>query len=78
MRPYANGKRPSMRLAAAVAIILSMAVPSSLVTSARSAQAMSRAVDSPVYGGVLTQGFKDDLATLDPAIGYDWNNWPAR
>jgi ABC-type transport system substrate-binding protein len=27
--------------------------------------------------GVLTQGFKNDLATLDPAIGYDYNNWPA-
>jgi len=21
--------------------------------------------------------YKDDLATLDPAIGYDWTNWPA-
>jgi ABC-type transport system substrate-binding protein len=27
--------------------------------------------------GVLTQGFTNDLATLDPAIGYDYNNWPA-
>ncbi len=27
--------------------------------------------------GMLTQGFKNDLATLDPAIGYDYNNWPA-
>jgi ABC-type transport system substrate-binding protein len=31
----------------------------------------------PVHGGVLTQGFQNDLATLDPAIGYDWDNWPA-
>ena len=22
--------------------------------------------------------YKDDLATLDPAIGYDWTNWPAK
>src|SRR3990172_5545958 len=21
--------------------------------------------------------YKDDLARLDPAIGYDWTNWPA-
>ncbi len=27
-------------------------------------------------GGTLTIAFKDDLATLDPAIGYDWSNWP--
>jgi hypothetical protein len=26
---------------------------------------------------VLTQVFKNDLATLDPAIGYDYNSWPA-
>ena len=37
----------------------------------------ARAADTPAHGGVLTQGFKNDLATLDPAIGYDWNNWPA-
>jgi ABC-type transport system substrate-binding protein len=37
----------------------------------------ARASQAPVHGGVLTQGFQNDLATLDPAIGYDWNNWPA-
>ena len=35
------------------------------------------AAATPAHGGVLTQGFKNDLATLDPAIGYDWDNWPA-
>ncbi|MBX5476919.1 MAG: ABC transporter substrate-binding protein, partial [Clostridia bacterium] len=25
----------------------------------------------------MTIAYKDDLATLDPAIGYDWTNWPA-
>lgn len=77
MKPMDSGKRRGTRLAAAIAIILVMAIPSSLVTGARSAQAMSRSAATPAYGGVLTQGFKDDLATLDPAIGYDWNNWPA-
>src|SRR5258707_5517285 len=31
----------------------------------------------PQKGGTLTVAYKDDLATLDPAIGYDWTNWPA-
>ena len=31
--------------------------------------------DQPKQGGEVTVTFKDDLATLDPAIGYDWNNW---
>ena len=31
--------------------------------------------DQPKQGGEVVVTFKDDLATLDPAIGYDWNNW---
>ncbi len=31
----------------------------------------------PEKGGEITVVYKDDLATLDPAIGYDWTNWPA-
>ena len=36
---------------------------------------------SPAYsqeakpGGAITVTYKDDVATLDPAIGYDWQNW---
>ena len=26
-------------------------------------------------GGAMTVTYKDDVATLDPAIGYDWQNW---
>jgi peptide/nickel transport system substrate-binding protein len=33
--------------------------------------------NTPQKGGSLTVAYKDDLATLDPAIGYDWTNWPA-
>ena len=29
----------------------------------------------PKQGGAAVVTFKDDLATLDPAIGYDWQNW---
>src|SRR5829696_1686513 len=32
---------------------------------------------TPQAGGEITVVYKDDLATLDPAIGYDWTNWPA-
>ncbi|MBI3762094.1 MAG: ABC transporter substrate-binding protein [Chloroflexi bacterium] len=32
---------------------------------------------TPQKGGSLTVAYKDDLATLDPAVGYDWTNWPA-
>jgi oligopeptide transport system substrate-binding protein len=31
----------------------------------------------PTKGGAMIIAYKDDLATLDPAIGYDWTNWPA-
>ncbi len=31
---------------------------------------------APRDGGSMTISFKDDVATLDPAIGYDWQNWP--
>jgi len=32
---------------------------------------------TPQKGGAITVVYKDDFATLDPAIGYDWTNWPA-
>src|SRR4051812_40638095 len=35
----------------------------------------SRADDTPVQGGSIIVTYKDDMATLDPAIGYDWQNW---
>ncbi len=35
------------------------------------------AAKTPQKGGEITVAYKDDLATLDPAIGYDWTNWPA-
>jgi len=31
----------------------------------------------PKRGGSMIIAYKDDLATLDPAVGYDWTNWPA-
>lgn len=33
------------------------------------------AQDTPTMGGEIVVTYKDDIATLDPAIGYDWQNW---
>jgi peptide/nickel transport system substrate-binding protein/oligopeptide transport system substrate-binding protein len=31
--------------------------------------------DEPKAGGSIVITYKDDLPTLDPAVGYDWQNW---
>jgi ABC-type transport system substrate-binding protein len=31
--------------------------------------------DAPKQGGEIVITYKDDIATLDPAVGYDWTNW---
>ena len=31
--------------------------------------------EAPKHGGNMIVTYKDDVATLDPAIGYDWQNW---
>ena len=36
---------------------------------------LARAAGTPKNGGSMTIAYKDDIATLDPAIGYDWQNW---
>ena len=33
------------------------------------------AQDTPSQGGEIVVTYKDDITTLDPAIGYDWVNW---
>lgn len=33
------------------------------------------AQDAPSQGGDIVVTYKDDITTLDPAIGYDWVNW---
>lgn len=46
-------------------------------TSAPAAATSAPSAMTPQKGGTLTVAYKDDLATLDPAVGYDWTNWPA-
>lgn len=31
--------------------------------------------DQPKQGGAIVITYKDDISTLDPAVGYDWQNW---
>ncbi|MHC2485196.1 ABC-type transport system substrate-binding protein [Rhizobium leguminosarum] len=33
------------------------------------------AEETPKQGGAIVVTYKDDITTLDPAIGYDWVNW---
>ncbi len=59
-----------MRLLTSTALLLALAAP-------------ALAQDTDTYtpdpnaqpGGSITITYKDDVATLDPAIGYDWQNW---
>jgi ABC-type transport system substrate-binding protein len=36
---------------------------------------LAKAADAPHQGGTIIVTYMDDMATLDPAIGYDWQNW---
>jgi ABC-type transport system substrate-binding protein len=36
-----------------------------------------RSVPMPKRGGVVVITFNNDLTTLDPQVGYDWQNWSA-
>jgi len=50
-----------------------------LVAAIALAPAIVPALTSPAMaqaqGGDIVVTYKDDIATLDPAIGYDWQNW---
>ncbi|MCL4067050.1 ABC transporter substrate-binding protein [Pseudomonas sp. GX19020] len=47
-----------------------------LSTALASMMAMSPTLaETPTPGGNMIVTYKDDVATLDPAIGYDWQNW---
>src|SRR5271156_4805443 len=35
----------------------------------------ARADDTATQGGTIVVTYRDDIATLVPAIGYDWQNW---
>jgi ABC-type transport system substrate-binding protein len=52
-------------LAATTAVaVLALAIPM-----------MAAAQDDAPMGGTMVVTYNDDVSTLDPAIGYDWQNW---
>ncbi|MAC79347.1 MAG: peptide ABC transporter substrate-binding protein [Rhodobacteraceae bacterium] len=53
-------------LLASTAVLLALALP---------AAADYQPDPNATPGGMITVTYKDDVATLDPAIGYDWQNW---
>jgi ABC-type transport system substrate-binding protein len=54
---------------------LKMTTAAILLSVAGGLAAPALAEDAPVQGGSIVVTYKDDMATLDPAIGYDWQNW---
>jgi ABC-type transport system substrate-binding protein len=54
----------SILSAAVVAIAICVIAAPSTVTA-----------QTPKQGGSMVVTYKDDISTLDPAIGYDWQNW---
>ena len=55
------------RLLTSTALIAALAVPAMAQDYTPDPEART--------GGAITITYKDDVATLDPAIGYDWQNW---
>ncbi|HEX6118494.1 MAG TPA: ABC transporter substrate-binding protein [Dongiaceae bacterium] len=55
------------RLLASVSLAIMMMAAAPALTPA--------VADDVKQGGQMIVTFKDDLITLDPAIGYDWKNW---
>ena len=47
----------------------------STVAALAIAAATSAFAASPKQGGAATITFNNDLTTLDPQVGYDWQNW---
>ena len=62
-------KRRTSVAAGALCALLAVSAYGSTSTASRPAQA------EPKQGGSMIVTFKDDLPTLDPAVGYDWKNW---
>ncbi|EKF18136.1 ABC transporter substrate-binding protein [Nitratireductor pacificus] len=53
-------------------LLLAGVAAAALSTSAMLVPALAQDIKQ---GGSMTVTYKDDVSTLDPAIGYDWQNW---
>ena len=47
-----------------------------IVAASLALLALSASQAAPARGGSMVVSYKDDVTTLDPAIGYDLQNWP--
>ncbi|UCF93650.1 MAG: ABC transporter substrate-binding protein [Desulfobacterales bacterium] len=56
-----------MRKNSLMVVVVGLAMFATLVTNAPAEQIKQ--------GGSMIVTYKDDISTLDPAIGYDWQNW---
>lgn len=62
----------------AALVLAACGAPAAPAAPAPAGDAAASSADmTPQKGGEIIVVYKDDLATLDPAIGYDWTNWPA-
>src|SRR5690606_41147355 len=52
---------------------LLMTSAAALALTAGTASAQS--LEDAKQGGSMIVTYKDDVSTLDPAVGYDWQNW---
>jgi ABC-type transport system substrate-binding protein len=52
-------------------LLTALAAGASLVALA----AIAQTLEDAKQGGSMIVTYKDDVSTLDPAIGYDWQNW---
>ena len=53
----------------------SMKIASALIVGALVFAGCSSSDSASSDGGSITVAYQNDIATLDPAIGYDWQNW---
>lgn len=58
------------RFLTSTALVAALALPATVFADAQSGMD-----PNAKSGGNITISYKDDVATLDPAIGYDWQNW---
>ena len=68
---------PAQQVPAAPATTVQAPAQAEQATPGAAAAPVPAVQGQPKRGGAMTVVYKDDLATLDPAIGYDWTNWPA-
>ncbi|SHI84685.1 peptide/nickel transport system substrate-binding protein [Palleronia salina] len=53
----------------------SMLLSSALGLALTATGALAQVDENAPQGGAMAVTYQDDVATLDPAIGYDWQNW---